>query len=535
MVFKTLLEELEAQLIPLTRDINLANFEASVSGNEEDYQRAADLQLQRKKLLSDSEVFSRLQQWRDAGSVTDPMLKRQLEVLYNDFLGNQLSETMLTELVSRQSAIEQRFNTFRPSIDDTTYTDNELASVLRQSTDSAELERFWKASKEIGAQVSAEIIELVKLRNQAAESLGFANFQEMELALSEQSPEDIEALFDELDRLTRDQYTEAKAEIDQHLAQRLRLSVDELRPWHYQNRFFQEAPAIYPVDLDGYYADRDLVQITKEFYAGIGLPIGEFVANSDLYEKPGKYQHAFCEDIDREGDVRVLCSVKPNRYWMDTLLHEYGHGVYAGYNDRRVPWLLRDAAHAFTTEAIANMFGRFAAHPDWLHDMLGIPAEERDQIREAAASSLRLQQLVFSRWSQVMFRFEKSMYENPDQDLNNLWWDLVESYQLLSRPEGRDEPDWAAKIHVALYPAYYHNYLMGELLASQLYHHIGKEVLQAEEIYQQSFVGQKAVGLYLNSKVFAIGKTLPWNEMIEAATGEKLSPQYYAEQFVSSS
>jgi peptidyl-dipeptidase A len=535
MAFKKLLGELESKLIPLTRDINLANFEASVSGKEEDYERAADLQLQRKKLFSDTEIFTRLQQWRDAGTVTDPLLKRQLDVLYNDFLGNQLPEATLSELVSRQSAIEQRFNTFRPTIDGTTYTDNELANVLRQSTDSAELERFWKASKEIGEQVSTEIIELVKLRNQAAQSLGFANFQAMELALSEQDPQEIEALFDKLDRLTRDQYAGAKAEIDQHLAQRLQLSVDELRPWHYQNRFFQEAPTIYPVDLDGYYADKDLVQLTQDFYAGIGLPIADFVAGSDLYEKPGKYQHAFCEDIDREGDVRVLCSVKPNRYWMDTLLHEYGHGVYSGYNDREVPWLLRDAAHAFTTEAIANLFGRFATHPDWLHDMLAIPAEERDQIREAAASSLRLQQLVFSRWSQVMFRFEKSMYEDPDQDLNALWWDLVESYQLLSRPEDRDQPDWAAKIHVALYPAYYHNYLMGELLASQLYHYIGNEVLQAEDLYNQSFVGQEAVGIYLKSKVFAPGKTLPWNDMIEAATGEKLSPRYYAQQFVSQS
>ena len=43
----------------------------------------------------------------------------------------------------------------------------------------------------------------------------------------------------------------------------------------------------------------------------------------------------------------------------------------------------------------------------------------------------------------------------------------------LKKPEGRNMPDWATKIHVALYPCYYHNYLLGELLASQfirLYH-----------------------------------------------------------------
>ena len=48
----------------------------------------------------------------------------------------------------------------------------------------------------------------------------------------------------------------------------------------------------------------------------------------------------------------------------------------------------------------------------------------------------RNQLLIFSRWCQVMLRFEKGMYENPDQDLNKLWWDLVEKYQLLKRPDG---------------------------------------------------------------------------------------------------
>ena len=55
---------------------------------------------------------------------------------------------------------------------------------------------------------------------------------------------------------------------------------------------------------------------------------------------------------------------------------------------------------------------------------------------------------MFSRWCQVMLRFEKSMYENPDQDLNELWWDLEEKYQGIKRPEGRNEPDYASKIHI---------------------------------------------------------------------------------------
>ena len=530
--FSSFVNDVEARMADLTKAVAEANYEASISGAEEDYARSAAARLELKTFSSDAKTFERLQAWQDAGTVTDPILKRQLKVLHDAFLANQLPADTLNELVSRQSAIEKRFNTHRATIDGTTYSDNELAETLRRSTDSTELEKAWLASKEIGQAVAPEIVELVKLRNEAARALGFANFQVMQLAVTEQDPDQIETLFDELDELTRDEFADAKAEIDDHLAGRLQISPDQLRPWHYQNPFFQEAPAIYQVDLDAFYTDADLVRLTQDFYAGIGLPVADLVERSDLYGRPGKYQHAFCEDVDRQGDVRVLCSIEPSHNWMNTMLHEFGHAVYAKYNDPQVPWLLRDAAHAFTTEAIANLFGRLAADPDWLHDVVGIPAAERDRIRDAASASLRLEQLVFSRWSQVMFRFEKSLYEDPDQDLNVLWWDLVERYQLLTRPEGRDEPDWAAKIHIALYPAYYHNYLMGELLASQLLHHIATHVLEAGEGPGVGLANHSEVGEYLRTKVFEPGKTLPWNDMIEAATGEPLNPVHYAEQFV---
>ena len=530
--FRQFLKTLEAKLLPLSRKAAIAGFDSSVSGKDADYQRSEELQLQLRKLYSDPIFFKQLKGWRDSKAVKDPLLKRELEILYLGFLGNQLPEATLTELVKRQTEIEKTFNTHRATLDGKPLSDNELDAILGNSTDSAQLEKAWKASKEIGRKVAPAIVQLVKLRNEAAKKLGYANFQVMQLALSEQDPVQIEKLFDQLDELTRKDFAQVKGDVDAFLAKRLGIKPEALRPWHYQDRFFQEAPKIYPVDLDATYAGKDTAKLVTAYYAGIGLPIDDIVKRSDLYEKPGKYQHAFCTDIDRSGDVRILCSLKPNAYWMNTMLHESGHGVYSKFNDPKLPWLLRDAAHTFTTEAIANLFGRFATSPAWLQDNLGVSAAERAKIEQPLADSLRLEQLVFSRWSQVMFRFEKAMYENPDQDLDKLWWDLAERYQLLKRPEGRQAPDWAAKIHVALYPAYYHNYLLGQLLASQLLHHVCTKVLGGKDIASQSFSGRKEVGRYFREKVFMPGMRYSWNGMIEKATGEKLTPKYYAEQFV---
>jgi peptidyl-dipeptidase A len=125
--------------------------------------------------------------------------------------------------------------------------------------------------------------------------------------------------------------------MDDKLAARCKVKKEDLMPWHYQNRFFQEAPAIYNVDLDGYYKDKDVVKLTKDYYASIGMDITDILNHSDLFEKEGKNQHAYFTDIDNEGDIRVLCNVKPNNQWMGTMLHEFGHGVYDKYIDMKVP------------------------------------------------------------------------------------------------------------------------------------------------------------------------------------------------------
>jgi peptidyl-dipeptidase A len=98
---------------------------------------------------------------------------------------------------------------------------------------------------------------------------------------------------------------------------------------------------------------------------------------------------------------------------------------------------------------------------------------------------------------------------------------------MLAKPEGREMPDWATKIHIALYPCYYHNYLLGELLASQFYGYITTNITK-----DPSFVGEKSVGTYLKEKGFLPGTRYYWNDMIEKATGEKLTAKYYAKQFV---
>src|SRR5262249_37184516 len=153
--------------------------------------------------------------------------------------------------------------------------------------------------------------DLVKLRNEAAQKLGFANFHALQLYLNEQNGDDLIKLFDDLDQLTREPFKKAKAEIDAELARASKVKVEDLRPWHYHDPFFQEVPAVFKEDLDKIYATADIVKLCRDFYRGISLPIDRVIerSNNDFAPRAGKNPHAFCTDITRDGDdVRVLAN-----------------------------------------------------------------------------------------------------------------------------------------------------------------------------------------------------------------------------------
>lgn len=516
---------------PLEKAMNLAYWQANVTGDQASYQQYAEYQLALRRVLSDTAAFAKVKSLKESKQVRDPRLARQVTLLYNQYLGNQIAPELLEQITHLSAKVEETFNTFQPTMDGRPVTTNDIAAVLRTSKDSDERRRAWEAGKEVGSRVAPDLIRLVKLRNEAARGLGFSNYYAMALELAELDEEGLAAIFQELAELTEEPFRCLKAKVDSVLSTQYALAPEQLRPWHYHDPFFQEAPRIYELDVDSLFRDQDVVELARVFYHGLGLEVDSVLARSDLYEKPAKNPHAFCTDIDREGDVRVLANVRNDARWMDTMLHELGHAVYDVYIDRRLPYLLREPAHAFTTEAIAEFFGRLALNPYWVQGMMNLSDQQRHALEETMRESARLKQLVFSRWCQVMVNFERELYRDPDQDLNSLWWDLVEKYQLVRRPEGRNAPDWAAKIHFSSSPVYYHNYMLGELMASQLHHHLVTRVLKRRADDRLGYVGERRVGDFLKKRIFAPGALYHWSDLIVRATGQPLTATHFAEQF----
>ena len=411
---------------PISTQANLTYWDASITGKSEEYDKLSQLQLRISQIYSNPQDYFFLKDTKESGQVKEARLARQLEKLYYSYLRNQIEPELLEKLVDSDTKIQEKYNTFRGTIDGKKVTMSNIYTIMTTETDCRKRELAWRASKQVGDAIVDDLIQLVKLRNEAARKVGFDNYHTMSIVTGEQDVEELDRIFDELYELTDKPFARMKKELDLILADSYGIAPEELMPWHYHDPFFQRTPLVYELDLDLYYKKHDVRKLAEKYYAGVGLPVDDILARSDLYDRESKYPHAFSEDVDRKGDVRILCNLQNTERWMETILHELGHAVYSKYHDRNEPWLLREPAHSFTTEAIAMFFGRLSRNAAWMQETLGLSDTEREEIEKVSEKYLRFQQVLFARWAMVMYNFEKQLYANPDQDLNNLWWKLVE-------------------------------------------------------------------------------------------------------------
>jgi len=507
-----LIDSVETALRPLSHERNVAWWNSQVDASDENERRRAESELAYSGALADTEVFAAVEAARSAA--VDPLAARQLDLLGDLMLPHQIPDALRTRIVELESAVDVRFARHRGTVDGVELADNEIKRILRESDDPGERRETWEASKTVGAAVADDVRELARLRNEVARGLGYRDWFALSLAIDELDEGKLLETLAHADRVTAEPFARWKEALDESLASRFGCTTEDLRPWHYADPFFQETPVEGSIDLDPFFAGKDIVALARRTFDGIGLEVESILDRSDLFPRSGKCQHAFCIDVDRSGDVRVLANVVSNHDWADTMLHELGHGVYDLGFDESLPWILRNT-HLVATEASALLFGSLAGSREWLERVLGVGAREGAELEAQLRAARAAELLLFTRWVLVMNAFERALYADPDDDLDSIWWELVARYQLVTPPEGRSAPDWAAKIHIAVSPVYYHTYLYGAIVALQL-----KDAVFASV---GGIVDRPEAGALLRQKLYAPGQSIRWDRLVEHASGMPLS------------
>lgn len=506
-----------------SKQYNTAFWILETTGSSDAAFLKADLDAEMRVMLSDPKIYDQLRTWDQDPRLKDPLLKRQLNVLIRSFKQNLLPKYLLEKLAQKESQLSQSYANFRPKFDGKEVSENDIRDLLKNELDVNRRKEAWEASKAIGSILAPQILELVAIRNKAAKSLGYEDYFQMQLDLQEVDGKWLLEIFEDLAQKSDNAYAGMLEEINASLS--ARFNTKQVGPWAWSDPFCQEDP-LDNVELDQLVEGVDIPKAAIRFYDRLGMDVRPVLERSDLFEREGKCQHAFCINIDRGNDVRTLNNVRASMKWLDTVLHELGHAVYELYFDPSLPWLLREPPHMITTEAMALIAGRQASRGQNLRFLVN-PSPAKEAILKKSDLSLKRHQLIFSRWVLVMTAFESELYRDPAQDLNTLWWNLVQKYQQIEAPPRKGKFDWACKYHIGLAPVYYFSYLLGEMFASSI-----QECL--EEQFNDSYLSTKEAGRFLQEKLYAPGNRMPWSDLVRHVTGKPLSGDAWIKEFCSS-
>lgn len=511
------------RMAPVEKATDEAWWNLATTGTDEAREEFVRAGKEYNRLFSDQHEYRKLTSWyEERGDLESPLLRRQVEVLFRTFAERQGDAEILGRIEELEAGANAVFGNHRSVVRGKKLGENEIRELLRISEDQDLRREAWEASKSVGREVEGTVRDLARLRNQLAREQGYENYYARSLELQEIEAGELAGIMGELESATDTPFKEMKRDIDAKLKEKF--GVDDIMPWHLSGTFFHRAPDIAEVDLDRYFEEKELEYLTRRTFDALGLDVRGVISKSDLYEREGKSQHAFCARMGREYpyDVRVLANVKPDAYWMDAMLHEFGHAVYDRHVNPRLPYLLRTFAHANTTEAIALMMGALVDDPGWLRSIARVEKDRLDEDHTKLALHRRADKMTLTRFVLVMYHFEQALYADPDDEgLNSVWWDLVERFLFVDRPPERDEPDWAAVIHIAVAPVYYHNYMLGELISAQLRNYLESHITHGP------FYENEVAGRYLLESFFGPGARENWRDTVLRATGEPLNPEYF--------
>jgi len=406
-------------------------------------------------------------------TIQDPVLRRRVEVWRNVLVGARVD--MDEEVFKLENKLE----------------------ALMADTDSM-------VDKPSQAEMATMVLKLMKLRNEKAMALGYANYAEMILDVTGTGVEWFTHLVDTIEAVTREPYRKLLAEIEEEEG-KTEIGMPDVMKLIGKAFVTSRGPQI---------ESERMLPLMKETLANIGIdydaiPV-RFVEKAVPYGGNGLA-------IQIPTDFRIVVNLNmPLSVWM----HELGHGLQGVFTTIEYPilkgyeWCLGNEFSGYM-EGMAETNARFARNPGWLKKYAEF-TEEKIAKRKASAQALAP---VMLRMRLAGCMLEIEYYKDLDQDMQELRDKLHKKYLLLDKPSDRPV-GLAGNIIYVSYPVYTQNYLIADMISWQVHSLL-------EEKFGKEYVFNKKVGSYFANHFLADGELYPWQERLKRATGKELDVKGY--------
>ena len=331
----------------------------------------------------------------------------------------------------------------------------------RQTRHDAETAR-WQWYADNREQLDRIYDDLVQLRNEMAQKLGFADY--------------IGLGYKRMKRVDYDQedVEQFRAEVREHLVplavelrgrQAAALGVDKLMFWD---------DAVHdPAGNPAPHGDHDwMVERAKRMFDAMGPDLGGFFRLmvegrlTDLKNRDGKAGGGFCTSFPSYGLPFIFANFNGTKHDVEVFTHEMGH-AYQGYMSRHQP-LLDYLWPTYESCEIHSMGLEFLT---WPHMELFFEGDAERFRRIHLA-----QGLLFIPYGVAVDHFQHLVYARPEatpQERHAMWQDIEQMYlpwrDYGDLPHVADGGFWQFQRHIYLSPFYYIDYTLAQTCALQLW------------------------------------------------------------------
>ena len=478
------LNEIEARLEKIGQESGALSFDRFV--DKQPKPRLIELEKERSAIVLDPVLNEVVNTWSER--VVDPTLGRRVELWQNTLLGAKVAARPDVLKLTRElgdKIIAHKYNVNGELIDI-----GALRGILRANPNRALRQAAFESQAELSQTLEKGLLELISIRNLAAQEAGFANYVDLSIHLGGMSTEQVESILRELTAATDPTY--------QSIIRRgaEQLGIASVEPWDVQ----------YILEQSG--------QIDKSKF-----PVDKINASLETYVQSMGYAslatlnitpcvvdipyNGLCMGITRK-DIRILFNPRDGFAYYKTAFHELGHALHSSLNAQEHLGMRRESG--IFTEGIAEMFGYIPQHPDFLRSM-GLSEAEVNEARQALLGPL----FHYLRQRTAYCLFEHSMYKNPSQDLDVLLGQVESEILGCSL---NSSPRWASNAWYVNYPVYWHNYVLADVIASQVHEHLRENI---GDLYNSKAAFDYCINTYI-----APGASIPWLQKIAEGTGYEL-------------
>lgn len=218
-------------------------------------------------------------------------------------------------------------------------------------------------------------------------------------------------------------------------------------------------------------------------------------------------------------DVRLLVGGMGGMTSLDylsNLSHALGRAVYlTGIIER--PFTQRRPPSPLWERAMGQLISDIVFTKDYVMAAAWLDKYQWKKLRPWLES----RRVIELREQLALIQFELDMYENPNRDLKELFWDIYERFMLVT-PQ-RELYPWAKHFELISEPAAQFCGLYSRLISAQTFAHAVREFDSVE--------GNPDFGVFLSHAYYGPGATRGWSDLLLDGLGERLNPQYFLDRF----